>query len=164
MQPLLINPYRLSQHLPRNNNFYCHLEKSFLGGLFFRTMKLISQHLCKLHNIGLHGNLFGGQLLSWIDEAGFILAAEYAQSYDLVTARIDRTDFSQPALQGDVISIYGEVVKQGRSSVNVRIEVHKNLPQTLTPHTLVAQTFLIFVRIDPITKKSLPIQVNATQS
>ena len=38
-------------------------------------MKLISSHVCMTKDVGFHGNLFGGLMLSWLDEAGATLAA-----------------------------------------------------------------------------------------
>ena len=39
-------------------------------------MELIAQHICKGQNIGVHGNLFGGVMLGWLDEAGAAFAAQ----------------------------------------------------------------------------------------
>ena len=45
------------------------------AGQDFTNMSLLSTHLCKTSDIGFHGNLFGGILLCWIDEAGAALSA-----------------------------------------------------------------------------------------
>ena len=39
-------------------------------------MELISTHFIKAANVGYHGNLFGGTMLAWLDEAGVSFAAQ----------------------------------------------------------------------------------------
>ena len=39
-------------------------------------MELITTHVCKESNVGFHGNLFGGTMLAWLDEAGAALQVE----------------------------------------------------------------------------------------
>ena len=51
-------------------------------------MQLISTHFVKTGNVGYHGNLFGGTLLSWLDEAGAAFAAEKCGSPRMVTVKI----------------------------------------------------------------------------
>ena len=46
-------------------------------------------------NIGVHGNLFGGTMLAWLDEAGAAFACEKAQSTHMVTRLIDKVEFSR---------------------------------------------------------------------
>ena len=45
------------------------------GAKLDEEMELISTHVCKSSDVGFHGNLFGGVMLSWLDEAGAAFAA-----------------------------------------------------------------------------------------
>lgn len=68
------------------------------------------------------GTLFGGQALAWMDMAAFIAASRYARS-TVVTARSEQVDFNQPIHKGDLVEVVARIVKVGRSSMNVEIEV-----------------------------------------
>lgn len=68
------------------------------------------------------GTLFGGQALAWMDMAAFIVASRYARS-TVVTARSEQVDFSKPILKGDLVEVVARVVKVGRSSISVDVEL-----------------------------------------
>jgi len=66
--------------------------------------------------------LFGGTLLSWMDEVAFITATRFARC-PFVTVSIDRTDFKQPIPSGSIVELVGRVEHVGRSSVKVHVDV-----------------------------------------
>ncbi|MFN4166274.1 MAG: acyl-CoA thioesterase [Ferrovibrio sp.] len=68
-----------------------------------------------------NGDIFGGWVLSQMDIAGGIVAARRAQGR-VVTVAVDAMTFHQPIKVGDVVSIYGSVVRVGRSSMAVKLE------------------------------------------
>jgi acyl-CoA hydrolase len=68
------------------------------------------------------GTLFGGQALAWMDMAAFIVASRWARS-TVVTARSEQVDFNQPIHKGDLVEVVATIVKVGRSSMNVEVEV-----------------------------------------
>ena len=68
------------------------------------------------------GTLFGGQALAWMDMSAFIVASRYART-TVVTARSEQVDFNQPIHKGDLVEVVARVVKVGRSSMNVDVEV-----------------------------------------
>jgi uncharacterized protein (TIGR00369 family) len=68
------------------------------------------------------GTLFGGQALAWMDMAAFIVASRYART-TVVTARSEQVDFRQPVRKGDLVEVVASIVKVGRSSMNVDVEV-----------------------------------------
>jgi acyl-CoA thioesterase YciA len=68
------------------------------------------------------GTIFGGVILSHIDLAGAIAAARLG-SHNFVTRAIYEVDFIAPVYVGDVVSLYASVVKQGKTSVTVKVEV-----------------------------------------
>jgi uncharacterized protein (TIGR00369 family) len=68
------------------------------------------------------GTLFGGQALAWMDMASFIAASRYARS-TVVTARSEQVDFNQPIHKGDLVEVVAQLVKVGRSSMSVDVEV-----------------------------------------
>lgn len=73
-------------------------------------------------DINANGHIFGGWVLSQMDRAGGIVARRVAQGA-CATVAINAIDFLAPIHLRDVVSVYGEIAKRGRSSVQIRIEV-----------------------------------------
>jgi acyl-CoA thioesterase YciA len=69
-----------------------------------------------------HGTIFGGVILSHIDQAGAVAAISRG-GRRVVTVAMDRVVFSQPVNVGDLVSFYTEILKTGRTSVTVRVSV-----------------------------------------
>jgi len=69
-----------------------------------------------------HGTIFGGVILSRIDQAGAVAAIQ-AGCDKVVTVAMDEVVFHQPVLVGDLVSLYARVLKTGRTSLRVRVEV-----------------------------------------
>ncbi|WP_024892125.1 acyl-CoA thioesterase [Luteimonas huabeiensis] len=68
------------------------------------------------------GTLFGGQALAWMDMAAFIAASRYARS-TVVTARSEQVDFNQPVKKGQLVETIARIVRVGRSSMHVEVEL-----------------------------------------
>ena len=77
-----------------------------------------------------YGTIFGGVILSYIDLAGAIAAQREVQlrggnpRASFVTVAINRVEFKQPVFVGDVVKFQTTVVKVGRTSLTVHIDVH----------------------------------------
>jgi acyl-CoA thioesterase YciA len=69
-----------------------------------------------------YGTIFGGVILSTIDQAGFVQARRHGQ-HRWVTVAMDRVEFKQPVHLGDVVNFYARTTKTGRTSVTVEVEV-----------------------------------------
>lgn len=110
-------------------------------------MELISTHFCKTKQIGYHGNLFGGIMLSWLDEAGAAFACCACDTPRMVTKHIAAVTFEKPVRSGQIIKIYGEVIKVGNTSITIRLEARRHSVYNGTQR-LVCSTDMIFVRID----------------
>ena len=110
-------------------------------------MQLISTHLCKMQNVGFHGNLFGGTMLSWLDEAGGSFAAEVCQTPRVVTVKLAEVEFKKPVRPGQIIKIYGKVLKIGNCSIIVKLEARRHSPYNGS-QKVVCSTEMTFVRID----------------
>ena len=110
-------------------------------------MKLISTHVCKTQNVGFHGNLFGGVMLSWLDEAGAAFAAEVSGTPRVVTVKITEVIFRKPVRPGQIIKIYGRVVNFGNTSVTIKLEARRHSPYNGS-QKIVCTTDMTFVRID----------------
>ncbi len=69
-----------------------------------------------------YGTVFGGVILSFIDQAGFIEARKHGL-HRWVTVAIDRVEFKAPIHVGDVVSLNTRTIATGRSSVTVEVQV-----------------------------------------
>jgi acyl-CoA thioesterase YciA len=110
-------------------------------------MKLITSKIVMARDIGIHGNLFGGTLMAWIDEAAAAFATEYCHTPNMVTVHVGEFTFLKPLKSGQHVRIYGEVMKLGKTSITLKIEARKyNLYSG--EETNVCTTLISFVRID----------------
>ena len=73
-------------------------------------------------DINANGHIFGGWVLSQMDIAAGIVASHRAQG-PVATVAIDAMEFIQPILLHDIISVYARIVRTGRTSMGIRIEV-----------------------------------------
>jgi acyl-CoA hydrolase len=69
-----------------------------------------------------HNTLFGGTALAWMDEVSFITATRFCRR-SLVTVSTDRIDFNNPIPAGSIVELVGTVVKVGRTSLKVKVEI-----------------------------------------
>lgn len=69
-----------------------------------------------------YGTIFGGIILSYIDQAGAVEAHRHVPGR-LVTVAMREVEFHSPVLVGDLVSYFTETVKIGRTSVTVRVTV-----------------------------------------
>lgn len=98
-------------------------------------------------DIGVHGNLFGGIMMAWIDEAASAMAVSVCHTPNMVTVKVDELVFKKKVKEGFVIRIYGEVAKMGNTSVTLHIEARKVSVYT-GEEDVVVTTNTTFVRID----------------
>ena len=97
-------------------------------------------------DVNNNGDIFGGWVLSQMDIAGGIIAARRAKGR-VVTVAVEAMTFLQPIKVGDIVSIYGEILKVGRTSMHIKLTtiVSRKLDQT---EITVTDGTYIFVAID----------------
>lgn len=110
-------------------------------------MKLINKKICMTKDIGIHGNVFGGILMSWIDEAAAAYATEFCCTPNMVTLRVGEMLFKKPLKVGNHVRVYGEVGHLGNTSITLNIEARKYNVYS-GEDTVVCTTSITFVRID----------------
>lgn len=70
-----------------------------------------------------NGDVFGGWIMAQVDLAGAVLPARVAKGR-IATVAVDEFVFKQPVSVGDLLSFYAHVLRVGRTSVTVRVEVY----------------------------------------
>ena len=93
------------------------------------------------------GDIFGGWIMSQVDIAGSIPALRVAQGR-VATVAVNSFVFKQPVLIGDLVSFYARVVRVGRTSVTVDVEVfaQRGRPKEVT--VKVTEATLTYVAVD----------------
>lgn len=112
-----------------------------------QEMKLITKRIVLASDIGIHGNLFGGTLMAWMDEAAAAFATEYCYTPNMVTLRVGEMMFKKPLKAGHHVRIYGMVQDLGNTSITLALEARKYSLYS-AEETLVCSTNTTFVRID----------------
>ncbi len=110
-------------------------------------MELISTHTVMGSDLGLRGNLFGGQLLAWIDLAAAAFAAQTIKSPNVVTVKFSECVFHRPGKINNIIKIYGEVIKIGKTSITIATEARRT-DVLSDKQELICSTEVVFVHID----------------
>ncbi len=93
------------------------------------------------------GDIFGGWIMSQVDIAGSIAAYRRAGGR-VVTVAVNSFQFHKPVFVGDLISCYAEVVRVGRTSLTVRVEVHAERGRGIEEAIKVTEATLTYVAID----------------
>ncbi|PTA69653.1 acyl-CoA thioesterase [Deinococcus arcticus] len=71
-----------------------------------------------------HGTLFGGEALSLMDSAAFIAATRYCRR-KVVTRHLDAMEFRRPIPQGSLVELVARVLRTGRTSMTVLVELFR---------------------------------------
>jgi acyl-CoA hydrolase len=73
------------------------------------------------------GTLFGGTLMAWMDRSAFFAASRRARG-TVVTRKVDELEFRVPIFVGDFVELTSRVEAEGRTSMTVLVEVHRESP------------------------------------
>ena len=102
------------------------------------------------------GDIFGGWIMSQVDLAGSVPAVRLAQGR-VATVAVNSFVFRQPVFVGDVVSFYAEVVKVGRTSITVDVEVYSQRRREKELCVKVTEATLTYVAVDENRKpRSVP--------
>ncbi len=93
------------------------------------------------------GTIFGGIILSYIDQAGVVEAQRHSERR-LVTVAMHEVKFIAPVLVGDLVSFFTETLRLGRTSITVRVTVQAR--RGTPPHETVrvTQADVVYVAIE----------------
>jgi acyl-CoA thioesterase YciA len=102
------------------------------------------------------GDVFGGWIMAQVDIAGGIAAARRAQGR-IATIAVNSFLFKQPVSMGDVVSFYADVVRVGRTSITVNVEVYAQRHPLKEVTVKVTEATLTYVALNRDgTKREVP--------
>jgi acyl-CoA hydrolase len=107
-------------------------------------MNFYTRKWVKPEDLNAHGTLFGGSLLSWIDEEAAIYSIIQLGSNGCVTKYMSEINFISSAKQGDIIELGIKAIHFGRTSLSLTCEVRNKI----TKRTILTIDKIVFVSVD----------------
>ncbi len=93
------------------------------------------------------GTIFGGLILSYIDQAGAVEAHRFCDKR-LATVAMHEVKFIAPVFVGDLVSFYAETLRVGRTSITMRVTVDARRGSPPHETVRVTQAEVVYVAID----------------
>ena len=125
-------------------------------------MHYVATKICRTSEIGLNGNLFGGTMLSWLDEAGAAFAGYICRAPAMVTLKMEEVRFLRPVKISHHVRVYARVNKVGTTSITIDVEARRfDFEKEL--EELVCSTRMVYVKIDG-EGNPIPIEERLKQS
>ena len=98
-------------------------------------------------DVNQNGDIFGGWVMSQVDIAGSIPAAARARGR-VATIAVNSFVFKQPVMIGDVVSFYATIIRVGRTSITVDVEVYAQRNPVKEECVQVTEATLTYVAVD----------------
>ena len=107
-----------------------------------------------------HGTIFGGVILSYIDQAGAIEARRQGLRF-MVTVSLDKVVFHEPVFVGDLVSFWTETLRIGNTSITTKVVVEAIRGGDPGTKVLVTEAQVVYVNVGEDRRPS-PIKQVAT--
>lgn len=107
-------------------------------------MRFHTRKWVKPEDLNANETLFGGKVLTWIDEEAALYSIIQLENKRVVTKYMSEINFMSSAQKGDIVEIGIEVVKFGKSSLTLNCEVRNKM----THETIVTVDNIIMVNLD----------------
>lgn len=101
------------------------------------------------------GTIFGGVILSYVDQAGAIEARRQG-SITMVTVSMDKIVFHAPVFVGDLVSFWTETLRIGNTSITTKVVVEAIRGNEPGKKVLVTEAQVVYVNLGP-DRKPAPI-------
>lgn len=104
-------------------------------------------------DVNYGGNVHGGMVMKWIDQAGYAAAVGWSGRYS-VTVAVGGIRFVAPIHISDLVTVHTKLVYTGSSSMHFAVDVKARDPmQDLTEERLCTHCVIVFVAMDQVEKK-----------
>ena len=107
-------------------------------------MNFYTRKWVKPEDLNAHNTLFGGRLLSWIDEEAAIYTTIQLCTNSVVTKYISEINFVNSAKQGDIVELGIKAIRFGTTSLSLMCEVRNKITQK----TILTIDKFVFVSVD----------------
>ena len=110
-------------------------------------MELVLKVIPMPADCNANGDIFGGWVMAQCDLAGSVIPARYAKGR-MATVAVNEFVFKQPVRLGDILSFYSKLVRIGRTSITVTVEVFAERFRAQGEYVKVTQATFTYVAID----------------
>lgn len=93
------------------------------------------------------GTIFGGRILSLVDLAAAVEARHFNPARRYVTVAFKEVEFHQPVHVGDIVTCYTQVLRVGRTSITVKVDVLAERGASLA-EVAVTEAEVVFVAVN----------------
>ena len=111
-------------------------------------MKFHTRKWVKPEDLNPNKTLFGGRLLSWIDEEAALYSIIQLENTYVVTKYMSEINFMSKAVQGDIVEIGIDVVEFGNASLTLKAEARNKMTQ----ETIITVDKIVMVNLNPMGK------------
>ena len=116
--------------------------------------ELTMRFLAEPTDVNYGGQVHGGQVMKWIDQAGYAAAVGWSGSY-AVTVAVGGIRFVSPIQISDLVTVHTELVHTGTTSMHFAVDVRARDPMGGEPR-LCTHCIIVFVAMGP-DKKPVPV-------
>ncbi len=95
-----------------------------------------------------YGGLFGGYLLQWVDEIGYIAVSLEFPGQHFVTIGLDNVEFRHRIEEGQILRFACTQKRMGKTSVTYKVQVFGERYHSQEPETVLFETNITFVCVD----------------
>lgn len=88
--------------------------------MFDSNFEVITRRLVLPRDLNGHGNLYGGSMLSWIDESSYLYAIEKIGYSNMVTVSLENVRFRAPAKLGDSVILQCRIHQIKKTSITIQ--------------------------------------------
>ncbi|MFN3604580.1 MAG: acyl-CoA thioesterase [Leptonema sp. (in: bacteria)] len=84
------------------------------------NFEIVTRRLVLPRDLNGHGNLYGGSMLSWIDESSYLYAIEKVGYTNMVTVSLENVRFRSPARLGDSVVLQCKIHQIKKTSITIQ--------------------------------------------
>lgn len=105
------------------------------------------------------GEIFGGAILAEIDLAGAVEARRHTK-HDVATVAVKEVNFKRPVNVGEVVTFWTTLVRLGRTSITVKVEVESSPDGSEAPASVTAaEVVYVAIQRDPMTGSITKVEI-----
>lgn len=121
-----------------------------------QNRELVLRFLSQPSDVNFGGNVHGGAVMKWIDQAGYACATAWSGNY-CVTVYVGEINFYAPIKIGNLVEVYAKIVYTGRTSMHIVVDLRACNPRKCV-FTKAIHCIIVFVSVD---ESGNPIKVPA---
>ena len=121
-----------------------------------RQRELTMRFLAEPTDVNYGGKVHGGQVMKWIDQAGYAAAVGWSGRYS-VTVAVGGIRFVAPIRISDLVTVKTTLVHTGTTSMHFAVDVHARDPMDEHGDRLCTHCVIVFVALDGVEGSPVPV-------